>query len=400
MLLASAVALGPFSTDAYLPAFPSMAEYFGVTTSSIAGTMSVYLVGIATGQLVGGYLSDRFRRKHVLLCGLILFIASSLGIIFQPALIGIYILRFFQAVGGGVSTVCVPALVRDRVSGKEAAKLFSMIGLIMIAAPAIAPSLGSLILSFSDWRGIFVFLVFYALFVAVAMMLGLKPAKHHLPTTGPLGLRESFLLVLRNPVAMRFVGVQSLGFSVILIFVTNASLLYQEHFHVSNGLFSILFAANIAMMMTAMFTSRTLVERIASVTIMRRAVILQTAALVVLIPLFLAYPHLGIVVPCMMLSVGALGAISPNAQACFLEFFPNNSGVAASIMGTMQFFVASVISAFSAWVGHFGVFPLFVLMLACSAASLFFAWTAPSRFHAEVERLGVGAAAPVAPPVE
>lgn len=376
-MLAATTAVIPLSVDAYLPAFPGMAVYFNEPITAISRTVGIYMCGIAVGQLLGGYLSDRFRRKHVLLVGLAIFLMSSAAIALQRDLLWVYVLRFIQALGGGSAIVCVPAIVRDRVSGKEAAKLFGLIGMITICAPAVAPSFGSVILEFADWRAIFAFLTLYAGFVMVLISRGLKPAKVHLPVTGPLGLAASFALVLRNPLAMRFVGIQALAFSVILIFVTNAPLLYQDHFGASERLFGLLFGANIVVMMGAMFASRHLVEHHAPTVILRVALTCQTVATALLVLSFVAWPHLPLIVPCIMVAIGSVGASSPNVQASFLEFFPHNSGVAASIMGALQFLSAGLISAASTKVAEYGLLPLFGLMLACAIGALALAWPTP-----------------------
>ncbi|MDP0499240.1 MAG: multidrug effflux MFS transporter [Verrucomicrobiota bacterium JB022] len=382
-LLASVTALTSLSIDAYLPAFPDMAAYFDEPISKVSATVGVYMWGIAVGQLIGGYLSDRFRRKHILLAGLFIFILSCIGIATQTTLQGVYILRFFQALGGGFAIVSVPAIIRDRVSGNAAAKLFGMVGLITMCAPAAAPSLGTLILEFADWHGVFIFLTLYAIVVSLALMRGLKPATHHIPTMGKLTLVESFSMVLKNPLALHFVGVMSMCYSVVLIFVTNASMLYQEHFAASKRLFSILFAANIATMICSMLVSRSLIGKVRPVKVLRTGVLIQSVTLIGLCLAYSLRPELTTVVPFLMISVGIVGAIGPNVQACFLEFFPRNAGVAASILGTLQFLISGALSTASAWVsGEYGVLPLFGLMATCATLALVSAWPTPQKFDA------------------
>lgn len=138
--------LGPFAIDTYLPAFPLLAESLGVEIHAIALSISVYMASFAVGQLVGGALSDHFGRRRILVIGLLAFSASSLLLTTIDTLAGLLTGRVLQAFGAGWAAVSIPALVRDRVHGRQAAKLFSMIGLVAIVAPAIAPSIGSLLL--------------------------------------------------------------------------------------------------------------------------------------------------------------------------------------------------------------------------------------------------------------
>ena len=134
-LLALAVALIPFALDAYLPAFPVIARDLGVSSSEVGLTLSVYVFLLALGQLVGGPLSDRFGRRPVLLAGIAIFIAGSLLVTTAESLPFMLAWRAVQAFGGGWVAVSVPAIVRDRTSGAETARLFSLIALIMFLAP-------------------------------------------------------------------------------------------------------------------------------------------------------------------------------------------------------------------------------------------------------------------------
>src|SRR5690606_38544920 len=130
-VLAFVVALGPFALDAYLPAFPAIATALGVTTGAVGLTISVYVIALAAGQLIGGPLSDRFGRSPVMFAGLALFIAGSLLVAAGESLAFMLFGRIVQAFGGGWCMVSVPAIARDRTEGRETAQLFSLIALIM-----------------------------------------------------------------------------------------------------------------------------------------------------------------------------------------------------------------------------------------------------------------------------
>ncbi len=153
--------------------------------------------------------------------------------------------------------------MRDHVSGREAAKIFSMIGLIMVAAPAFAPSIGSLLLGLSGWNLIFLFLGGYGLF----MMIALK-----------------------------------------------------------RTLFTLLFGANILIMTVMNLTNRVLLNHYTPRQILRFAISLQALGILTLLLILIAAPRLEFIVPAFMLSIGAMGAISPNNQASCMEYFPTHSG--------------------------------------------------------------------------
>jgi len=228
LLLAITVALGPLALDTYLPAFPQIANDFNVDLPAVGRTLSIYVLVLGFSQLVGGPLSDRYGRRVVLLTGLGIFAVASLVLAGTKSLGSMMFWRVIQAIGGAWAAVSVPAIVRDRTSGNESARLFSLIGLIMFIAPALAPSIGSVILHFSAWPGIFVMLAVYALVLAITLRAFLfrnLPAASR--TRTPLHtLVTNYVQVLKNTTAMRFIIMQTLAFSVLLIFITHASFIY------------------------------------------------------------------------------------------------------------------------------------------------------------------------------
>ena len=197
--------------------------------------------------------------------------------------------RVVQGIGGAFCAVSVPAIVRDQVHGQDAARLFGLIGLIMFIAPAAAPSLGAAMLALGDWHLIFVFLTAYAALLALVLKFVLfrrLPPRERVKT--PLRtLVTNYGLVLRHATTMRFIGLQVLCFSVMLVFITHASFIYQEWFGLSNGHFAGLFAANIALMAVLNLVNRRLLLTFRSTILLRAGVILQFVALLGLVSCYL-----------------------------------------------------------------------------------------------------------------
>ena len=130
-IIASLVAVGPLSTDMYLPAFPVLMQSFDADINQVQQTLSIFLIGFALAQLIYGPLSDRFGRKPVLLGGLLLFLISSLAIVFAESIATLSTLRLFQAIGGSAGPVLGRAMVRDIHGPKDSARLLSYIGTAM-----------------------------------------------------------------------------------------------------------------------------------------------------------------------------------------------------------------------------------------------------------------------------
>ena len=346
--LAVTVMLGPFSTDTYLPAFPQMAASLGVDISKIALTISVCVFTMSVGLLVGGPISDSYGRRMVLIVGLVITTIASLAVGLSQNIGMVLIFRVLHAFGAGWVLVSVPAMIRDRVSGQEAAKLFSMIGLIMVLAPAVAPAVGSAILELASWRWIFFFIAGYAFFL---IFVAWRFIFSHMPKReGPrkvTNLLQGYLEVLHERKSWPFIIWQGSGFSVIMLFVTHASYIYQEHFGLSPSKFSLFFAANIVAMLGFNVANRTLLQRIRSISILRIATLCHVAGIIaVLLAVELDWGVFGFL-PAIMVTVGSLGAMSPNNQANYLEYFPTTGGSASAILGAFQFGSAGLVSALS-----------------------------------------------------
>lgn len=386
LLLGMTVALGPLALDAYLPAFPSIADGFGIPHSDVGLTLSAYVATLGLAQLVGGPLSDRYGRRPILLGGLAIFAITGVMVAQAGSLSDMVVWRIAQGVGGAFCAVSVPAIVRDQVGGQDAARLFGMIGLIMFIAPAAAPSLGALMLSFGDWHNIFLVLAGYAVFLVLALQLALFPKLQPRPraTTPVKTLVTNYLLVLKHRTTMRFIGIQVLCFSTMMLFITHSSFIYQEWFGLSNSQFSILFAANIVLMATLNLINRPLLRRFSSVVLLRVQVIMQFAALVALVAVVALDGPLWLVVTCIIGAIGCQGGIVPNNMANALEFFPHLGGTAAALLGASQFTIAGGISALSSVFGGHALLPIVVSMLACSCGAVLLALGAPRAVAREL----------------
>lgn len=389
ILLGMTVALGPLALDAYLPAFPEIALALGVDHHDVGLTLSIYVGALGLAQLVGGPLSDRYGRQIILMTGLLVFTIAALMVAQAGNLNEMLAWRLLQGIGGAFCAVSVPAIVRDQFHGVEAARLFGLIGLVMFIAPAAAPSLGALMLTIGDWSTIYVMLAGYAVVLAIILRLSLfkrLPPKETVKT--PLStLVTNYGLVLRHTVTMRFIGLQALCFSAMLVFVTNASFIYQEWFALSNAMFSALFAANIVAMASLNIFNRYLLRHFEAVSILRVSVVLQFIALLVLVALAWSGAPYWLIAPSIVVAVGFMGSIVPNNMANALEFFPHLGGTAAALLGATQFTVAGGISAFSTTLSSNSLLPIVLLMTLCSLGAALLAIGAPTAVRRETTRL-------------
>lgn len=166
ILLSVLSSVAPMGVDTYLPSIPDIAKSFDVSIHKIELSLSIFLIGFSIGQVFGGPISDKYGRKKSSVFGLLGYALFSFIIIFSTNIYELWVYRFFEAFFGGIVVVNAAAAVRDRFHGAEAAKVFSLIGMVRSLAPLIAPAIGAFIIHFYSWKAIFIFLTLYALVVA------------------------------------------------------------------------------------------------------------------------------------------------------------------------------------------------------------------------------------------
>ncbi|HET9679546.1 MAG TPA: multidrug effflux MFS transporter [Gammaproteobacteria bacterium] len=379
VVLAFTVALGPFALDAYLPAFPAMADALGVSVSDIGLTLSIYVIALSAGQIVGGPLSDRLGRRQILYPGLLIFIIGSAMVAFSESLLFVLLARAIQGVGGGFCAVSVPAIVRDRVTGNEAARLYSLIALIMFIAPAIAPSLGTLLLHGFGWQGIFVFLIAYGLFVTITLRLTIFRGSPPVRVQGSaplLRMITNYGRVLRHKAALRFIGLQAMVYSIMLVYLAHASYFYQQWMNLSPSTFALLFGANVVTMAAFSIGNRRLLLRWPVLKVLPVMVCVQASGVLALgLIVWLGAPPV-MAVPVFMLMIGAMGGIAPNNLANVMDFFKELSGTAAALMGAVPFAIGGLISAISTRFGADNLIAVTSIMAACALLGVWLAFSA------------------------
>ena len=372
LLLGTLVALGPLAIDTYLPALLAMSEHFAAAIHDVEISVSVYVLGVALGQWLGGPLSDHFGRKPVAYAGLLLFIAGSLCIPFSNDVQALYLLRFLQAMGGGASVVIAAASVRDHFTGQQAAGVLTSIGLVMLVAPLLAPALGAALLHLAGWQSIFFMLAGYGVMLLwlVRYPLPMVPRKKD---SEPLRHRlfNAYGRVLRNRPAMGFILANGLSFSAMFVFITDAAFLYMEYFGISPSEFPLYFGANVVTMLGLNRLNVLLLRHYASADIMRVGLILQALAGVALLVLTLTNSLTQwAVVPLIMVTAGMVALVMPNGIASFLTLFDRDSGAATGLNGALQFLLAGVIgTVLGTW--HDGTpVPMTLLMAGSSITAL------------------------------
>lgn len=340
LLLAALTGLTALSIDMSLPALPQLQRAFGASAGSIQLTLSLFLVGYGVGQLVCGFLSDRFGRRPVLLAGLALFTVAGLACAFSPSLPALIALRLLQGMGASVGPILARAMVRDRFGGSsEAVSVLSQITQVMIVAPLLAPTLGEYLLSLWGWSAIFLVLGATGAIVGIICLL-------RLPETRPVAtdnaaspsLRDGLRAVFTHRASLRYSLSVALASAGMFAYISASPLVFMEVFQVPQRQFGLFFAFTAAALLVGATVNRTLVQRqISSYALARLGawIVGIAGVLVVLMALLKLGGLAGIIAP-MMLYLFGQGLLQPNATALAMEPHARTAGAVSSIMGGAQ----------------------------------------------------------------
>ena len=371
--LAALVAITPLAIDTYLPAIPTIAEQLNSDIPTINLTVSIYLLGFALGQIIGGPLSDRLGRKPVALIGLSVFIVSSLAVTQVTDATAFLVLRFLQALGGGHASVVAGAMVRDRFEGQESAKVFSTIGMIMMVAPLIAPAIGAVFLAVSDWQSIFVFLALYAglmLWVVTGRMKETR-VRTHTEHSWIGHYWHSYAAVFNARASLPHLFSQACVSGILFILITNSSFIYIRYFGVSESVFPLFFAAVTSCSIIAGRVNLHLLKKHARLTILKRSSLLQLITISVLgLYILFGEPKIWPTVALLAATITAMGFTYSNNLSLYLDHHGHAGGSANAIFGCSTFFVGALLGGLSSFLHDGTLLPIGMLMLVSSLCNL------------------------------
>ena len=344
MMLGVMIAIGPLSIDMYLPAFPSMAEDFGVNVGTIAKSVPAYFLGLVFGQLFYGPFSDRIGRVRPLYLGMSIFIIASIICATTNNEYALFIARTLQALGACVTTVVTRAAIRDTLNPVQSARAFSLMVLVMGVAPILAPSLGALILKVADWHGIFWFLASFGVLNLLLTKCFLKETlKPENRNTRPMS--ESFgqyFGLIKDRTFMLPAVASGLLQGAFFIYLSISSELFMVNYRLTEHQLAIAFGANAFGFIALTQVNQFLTKRFHLVNLLRTGAVIQLAAAGVLLILGLIFGGKASfywVFASLFICIAGLGLTQLNATAIALAFQKKRAGLASALQGALQFSV-------------------------------------------------------------
>ena len=375
ILLTVLIGLPRITLDMHLPALPAMADYFQTSDSQLQLTLTLYTFGSAISLLISGPLTDRFGRRPVLLSGLFLYVLATVACSLADSIGVLIIARLFQALGGCCTTVIGRVIVRDYFDRDEQARLLGLISMAMAVSPMAAPVLGSLMLPFIDWRGLFVLLgvIGAVLYLVVYRRLPeTRPAD--VAAAPPSNLLRVYGQLLRDRYFLRYSLAIGCVYSTYFPFISESSALLQRGFHLSATGYALVFAATISGYMLGANLFRRLVRRFEPDRLINAAIGLNVLGSVMLAVATSAMPGewLAIVLPMLVIMV-SVGIVIPACQLSVLQPYGSIAGTASGLFFFTQMFLTAV-SSWATGLLSDGTSQPLVIMTAVASALLLATW--------------------------
>ena len=340
ILISILSSVAPMGVDTYLPSIPEIAKYFDVNIHKVELSLSIFLIGFAIGQIFGGPISDRYGRRVGSIVGLLGYALFSFLIIFSSSIYELWIYRFLEAFFGGITVVNATAAVRDRFSGQEAAKVFSLIGMVRSLAPLLAPVFGAAIIHFFPWEGIFVFLTIYALIVAFFIYKDLPESF----TYTKQNIIESYKLVLTHKKAMKAMLVLAISFGAFFIIIAKTSYIYIEYFGIKTDYFPLFFGINFIILIAMIKVNVNLLKTYEAKNIAKYATLIQFCVGIIFL---LIHKDMNLILTVIIIAsyMSMMAFIFGNCMSLAIEHFSKNAGVASGVIGVLQFGLCAIISS-------------------------------------------------------
>jgi len=334
-------AFGPFVTDFYLPAFPSITDYFSTSASMIQLSLTSSMLGLGLGQLFVGPLSDKYGRKPAILGSLLLFIISTIACTISPTIELFILFRFIQGIAGSGGVVVSKSVAADLYKGQELTNFFSMLMVVNGLGPIAAPVFGGVTIKFTNWQGIFLILLALGIILFVFNLYLKETLSKTKRATGTIfSTFKNFGPILRNKQFMLYVMSQTTAVGFLFGYISSSPFIFQKHYELGPISYSLCFALNSFGIMIG--------SRAATFFRIQKSLLIGGISLFILgsILSLILFLNGGLilfesVIFCQMV---ALGIILPTTSSLALDIERKNSGAASAILGFLPFLSGSIVS--------------------------------------------------------
>ncbi len=363
-------AMAPLSTDMYLPSLPEIASDFHISTSMTQSTLTMTMVGMAVGQVLGGPVSDRLGRKVPLLIGMMGFTLASLGCAWTEEIHLFLAFRFLQGLSGAFGIVIARAVARDVVEGPALMQFMALLMMVNGLAPIAAPVAGAQVLRFTDWHGIFIFLVGIGL-----VQMGLTM---HFKETLKKGERvrsftegfAAFAVLVRNRYFFGQCLLQCFYFGAFFSYIAGSVFLFQNIYGVSPQTYSYVFGGiGLGLMLMGVLPAK-MAGAVEEITFLKVSLVVPfVMSLFFLAGIVLGAP-IGYTLPVLFFTIIPLSLMGASSTSLSLSRCGKNAGSASALLGFFNMILGGALMPLTGGAGDHSALPMGIIMVLCYALSL------------------------------
>lgn len=331
------ISLGPISMAMYAPAMPEIAEAFGTSEMLAKLTMTLYFGGFAFAQLIVGPVSDAVGRRPVSFCFLGIYLAATLAAPLAPNIEALIAIRFVQGIGASAGIALSRAVVRDVFQGDESSRIMNLIGIMFGLGPAFAPTIGGVIVTASDWRGVFVFMAGYGAILVVLVIFLLRetvPADRD-----PLEIKALLRSYRRLVTNWQFIISSTVQAGVVGCIFAQSTILpfvLMNQVGLTAAEFGLGMLIQSGGFVAGSLLARVLLRRMPSNRVVPVGIVAVAVGSVVSLLLFFVEPVFLIVMAPITAYMFGVAFISPVMTTVALAPFPRSAGAASSLIGFSQ----------------------------------------------------------------
>ena len=345
LILGLLSAIGPFAIDMYLPALPAIGQGLGANVGQVQWSLTAFFIGLALGQPFYGPLSDMLGRKRPLYAGLALFVLASIGCALANDITALVAMRFAQGLGAAATMAIPRAIVRDLHTGTDAARLMSLLMLVLSVSPILAPLTGSVVIAMAGWRMVFwgVALVALAGLVMTGMTLQeTRPADKRVESSVRGALR-AYARLLRDRRYLGLVLIGSFALGGFFVYLANSPFVMIQHYGLTPTQYGLAFSLNaVAFIGASQFTGR-LGDRFGMEAVVKIAAVGAAAVTLALLACYLlGADNLVLLIAMYFIASVFLGLIVPTTAVLALDDHGANAGTASALLGTLQMLVGGL----------------------------------------------------------
>ena len=351
ILMSAITAVDALAIDAILPALSFISQDFALQHDNDRQyVVTSIFVGYAVGVMMYGTASDSFGRKPPIYVGFGIFLIGTLITIFAGSFEILLAGRVLQGMGAAGPQIIPTAITRDQYKGRGMAEIMSLIMMVFMMVPAIAPLLGQAVLMISDWRGIFIMLGVYSLAVLLWFFIRQPetlPPEERVPFSVKQ-VRRSIGEVLNNSRAVKYTCCEGFAFAAVLAYLSTAQQIFQEHYALGER-FPLYFGALALVMMLASFVNSRLVQQLGMrLLVMLAATILCLVSMIYLLLIFTVDTQMPLWSFMLFAAIGyfCLGILFGNMHSMAMEEVGHVAGVAASVVASCSTLIAVGTAAF------------------------------------------------------